>query len=79
MDGDVKALAALQAELMNALEVEDPHGGYTPHVTLARGKHLSAAALQDFASKPFDVREVTLFESTRGEYRVHRTFVLPPK
>ena len=74
--GDLKPLAALQAELQNALEVTDEHEGYTPHVTLARGRRLGAAMLTGFESPPFPVTEVTLFESARGTYRVQRTWAL---
>jgi len=76
LEGDLKALHALQAELMNALEVLDEHGEYTPHVTLARGKRLTAAPLQHFESPPFTVRAVTLFESARGAYHVRASFPL---
>ncbi len=76
LDGQLKQLCALQAELMSALEVVDEHGGYTPHVTLARGTRLTAAPLLGFESPPFTVREVCLFESARGAYHVKGTFPL---
>ena len=72
--GDLPNLKRLQAELQNALEITDEHEGYTPHVTLARGKRLSPAMLTGFESEPFRVGEVSLFESARGEYRVLRTY-----
>lgn len=76
LEGQLKALHALQAELMSALEVLDEHGEYTPHITLARGKRLTAGPLQHFESPAFTVREVTLFESARGAYHVRGTFPL---
>lgn len=74
--GDLKPLSALQAELQNALEIVDEHEGYTPHVTLARGRKLSAAMLSSFESEPFRVSEVTLFESAKGQYLVKATYPL---
>ena len=76
--GELKPLQALQQELQNALEVKDEHEGYTPHVTLARGKRLTAAMLTTFESAPFAVNHVTLFESARGEYRLRATYPLKP-
>ena len=66
-------LRALQAELIAALKVDDPHGEYTPHVTIARAKRRlsfdrALDALKSYQSDPFQVGGITLFESRAGEY-----------
>lgn len=76
LDGDLGAATALQAELQAALAVVDEHGGWAPHLTLARAKHPRGdAALADAAKAldgerfaPFPVDEVVLFESRGGRY-----------
>lgn len=72
-DGDVEPLRALQSDLAQTLARPDEHP-YSPHVTLARAKKpksfgAAVQALEGFASAPFRVEAVTLFESVDGSYR----------
>ncbi|MBK7861430.1 MAG: RNA 2',3'-cyclic phosphodiesterase [Archangiaceae bacterium] len=71
VDGELQPLHALQADLAAALGVKDEHGGYTPHVTLARVRRerLPVEALGGFEGAPFAVGSVVLFETHQGEYR----------
>jgi 2'-5' RNA ligase len=71
--GDLEPLQALQADLAQTLARPDEHP-YSPHVTLARAKRprsfgAAVHALEGFASPPFRVEAVTLFESIDGSYR----------
>lgn len=76
LDGDLAAARALQAGLQTALEVADEHGGWVPHLTLARSRHPrgdpalvdAAKALRGERFEPFTVDEVVLFESRGGRY-----------
>lgn len=76
LDGALDAARALQAELQAALEVVDEHGGWAPHLTLARSKHPrgdaaltdAAKALSEERFAPFTVDGVVLYESRGGRY-----------
>jgi 2'-5' RNA ligase len=79
VEGQLDALAALHHEATESLG-----GGperdreWAPHLTLARAKQPSAfdalqASLRDFVTPQFQVRHVSLYESTHDQYRVlHR-------
>ncbi len=84
--GALEPLRSLQADAQRSLVTADlpglkpdEHGRvYAPHVTLARSKHDTAfgdatTALADFASPPFLVSHVTLYESRSDRYQaLHR-------
>ena len=72
-EGELEPLQVLQADLAQTLARPDEHP-YAPHVTLARAKKPrsfgpAVHALEGFASPPFRVEAVTLFESVEGSYR----------
>src|SRR5581483_924678 len=66
VEGELEALQAVYRAL-------GPAEAYTPHVTLARAKKprsftAAVKALEGFASAPFRVEALTLFESRDGGY-----------
>jgi 2'-5' RNA ligase len=88
LDGALDAARALQADLARTLDVKDEHGGWSPHLTLARAKPSRgdaallevANALQAERFDEFPVTQVVLFESRGGRYTALHTAPLgtPP-
>lgn len=76
VEGDLASLAALQRDAASALGSAERT--WVPHVTLARAQQAGAfgelrAALADFTTPTFEVRQVTLYESTHHQYQaLHR-------
>lgn len=77
VDGELASLAALQRDAASTLG--SPERAWAPHVTLARAPRAGAfdelrAALADFTTPAFEVRHVTLYESTHHQYQVLHRF-----
>ncbi len=79
--GDLEQLRALQRAASQQLGDEPRE--YVPHVTLGRA-HVpgaydeTARALQRFRGARFEVRHLTLYESTHHSFRVVKTSAFPP-
>ncbi len=81
LDGDLGPAHALRADLQAALAVPDEHGGWAPHLTLARARSPQgdavlaevARGLADVRTAPFAVDALVLFESHGGRYAPRHT------